>query len=92
MNHKLAIAMHGLAATLVVASLGCGAALAQEWPPKTIRAIVPLAAGSATDMIARAVLEQVASRLGQPIVVENRRGDGNTIGMAAAVRSPRRPA
>jgi tripartite-type tricarboxylate transporter receptor subunit TctC len=69
-----------------------GAALAQEWPPKTIRAIALLAAGSATDMIARAVLDQVASRLGQPIVVENRPGAGNTIGMAGAAHAPRRPA
>ena len=87
MDRKLAVALHGFAAALVVTSLACGAALAQEWPAKTIRAIVPLTAGSATDLIARAVLDQVASRLGQPIVVENRPGAGNTIGMAAAAQS-----
>ena len=87
MHRRLATAMRGFAATLVVALLSCGAALAQEWPAKTVRAIVPLTAGSATDLIARAVLDQVASRLGQPIVVENRPGAGNTIGMAAAARS-----
>ena len=87
MHRKLATAMRGFAATLVVTSITCGAALAQDWPAKTIRAIVPLTAGSATDLIARAVLDQVASRLGQPIVVENRPGAGNTIGMAAAARS-----
>jgi tripartite-type tricarboxylate transporter receptor subunit TctC len=87
MHRKLATGMRGFAATLVATSITCGAALAQDWPSKTIRAIVPLTAGSATDLIARAVLDQVASRLGQPIVVENRPGAGNTIGMAAAARS-----
>jgi tripartite-type tricarboxylate transporter receptor subunit TctC len=92
MHRKLATGMRGFAATLVAMSLSFGAALAQEWPSKTIRVIVPLTAGSATDLIARAVLDQVASRLGQPIVVENRPGAGNTIGMAGAPRAPRRPA
>ena len=55
MHRKLATAMRGFAATLVVTSITCGAALAQDWPAKTIRAIVPLTAGSATDLIARAV-------------------------------------
>lgn len=64
-----------------------GAARAEEWPTKPIRAIVPLTPGSATDTIARIVLDQVASQLGQPIIVENRPGAGNTIGMAAAARS-----
>ena len=87
MDRKRATAMHGFAATLVVTSLACGAALAQEWPAKTIRAIVPLTAGSATDVMARMVAKQLSQQLGQPIVVENRPGAGNTIGMAAAARS-----
>ena len=44
MNRTLATAMRGFAATLVVTSLSCGAAPAQEWPAKTIRAVVPLTA------------------------------------------------
>jgi tripartite-type tricarboxylate transporter receptor subunit TctC len=62
-------------------------AVGQEWPTKTIRAIVPLTAGSATDIVARAVLDQVSKQVGQPIIIENRPGAGNTIGMAAAARS-----
>jgi tripartite-type tricarboxylate transporter receptor subunit TctC len=60
---------------------------AQEWPVKTIRAIVPLTAGSATDAVARLVLNEVSSQLGQPIIVENRPGAGNTIGMAAVAQA-----
>ena len=62
-------------------------AQAQSWPTKPIRVIVPLTAGSATDVMARLVLEQVSAQLGQPIVVENRPGAGNTIGMGAVAKS-----
>jgi tripartite-type tricarboxylate transporter receptor subunit TctC len=82
----IAGALRRLLPVLLVASLA-PTALAQEWPTKTIRAIVPLTAGSATDLIGRAVLDQLSAQLGQPIVVENRPGAGNTIGMATAARS-----
>jgi len=55
-------------------------ACAQDWPNKTIMAIVPLGAGSASDIIARVVMEQVGKQLGQSVVVENRPGAGGTIG------------
>ena len=61
--------------------------LAQGWPSKTIRAVVPLTAGSATDQIGRAVLDPVAAALGQPIIIENRPGAGNTLGMAQVARA-----
>lgn len=54
--------------------------LAQAWPTKPIRAIVPFAAGANTDVAARIVLEQVSKQLGQPIIVENKPGAGTTIG------------
>jgi tripartite-type tricarboxylate transporter receptor subunit TctC len=60
---------------------GCAAASGQSWPAKPIRAIVPLSAGSATDIVARTVLEQVARQIGQPIIIENRTGAANTIAM-----------
>jgi tripartite-type tricarboxylate transporter receptor subunit TctC len=62
-------------------------AQAQEWPSKTIRAIVPFTAGSATDIIPRTVFNQLSSDLGQPIVVENRTGAGGTLGAAAVARA-----
>lgn len=60
---------------------------AQEWPSRTITAVVPLGAGSASDLIARVVMEEVSKQLGQPIVVENRPGAGGTIGANAVAKS-----
>jgi tripartite-type tricarboxylate transporter receptor subunit TctC len=65
------------------------AAAAQQWPTRTIRAIVPLSAGSAVDIVPRIVFEQVAIQIGQSIVVDNRTGASGTIGTrAAAVAAP----
>jgi tripartite-type tricarboxylate transporter receptor subunit TctC len=47
---------------------------AQSWPTKPLRAVVPVAAGSSTDIIPRIVFEQLQAQLGQTIVVENRGG------------------
>jgi tripartite-type tricarboxylate transporter receptor subunit TctC len=60
---------------------------AQTWPTKPLRAVVPVGAGSTTDIIPRAVLEQVSSQLGQSIVVENRAGAGGTIGSAFVAKA-----
>jgi tripartite-type tricarboxylate transporter receptor subunit TctC len=78
-----------LAIGIVLAALGgVGTqAQAQTWPSKPIRLIVPLTPGSATDVMARLVMEQVSAQLGQPIVVENRPGAGNTIGMGAVAKA-----
>jgi len=62
-------------------------AAAQAWPTKPLRAIVPVGAGSSTDIVHRLVLEQLSGQLGQPIVVENRVGAGGTIGTAVAAKS-----
>jgi tripartite-type tricarboxylate transporter receptor subunit TctC len=62
-------------------------ALGQAWPTKPIRAIVPFTAGSASDIVPRAVFEQLSGALGQSIIVENRPGAGGTIGAAAVARS-----
>ena len=72
---------------LIVVLGGCGHALAQTWPSKPLHAIVPFAAGSATDVVPRAVLEPLSAQLGQPIVVENRGGAGTTIGAAIVAKA-----
>jgi tripartite-type tricarboxylate transporter receptor subunit TctC len=64
-----------------------GDVLAQTWPSKPIRAIIPFAAGSATDVIPRVVFEPLSARFGQPIVVENRGGAGTTIGAALVAKA-----
>src|SRR5262245_17646844 len=72
------------AALLLIAH---GAADAQSWPSRPIRAIIPFGAGSATDLVPRIVFEQLSPQLGQPIVVENRAGAGGTLGTAAVAKA-----
>ena len=64
-----------LAGLLVTA---CGA-LAQSYPSKPIKAIVPFAAGSATDQIGRAFAQKMSEALGQPIIVESQAGANGTL-------------
>jgi tripartite-type tricarboxylate transporter receptor subunit TctC len=62
-------------------------AAAQAWPTKPLRAVVPVGAGSSTDIVHRLVLEQLSAQIRQPIVVENRVGAGGTIGSALVAKS-----
>jgi len=62
-------------------------AAAQDWPAKPIRAFIPFAAGSATDIIPRAVFDQLSPVLGQPIVIENRGGAGGALGVGEVTRA-----
>lgn len=62
-------------------------ALAQTWPSQPVRAIVPFAAGSATDILGRLFAERMRENLGQPVVVENRAGASGMIGAEAVARS-----
>jgi len=75
-----------LVAIVAVVTLSSGA-VADTWPSRPIRAIVPFSAGSASDIIPRVTLEQVSAQLGQPIVVENRVGASGTIGVAAVAKA-----
>lgn len=60
---------------------------AQDWPTRDIRVIVPVSAGSAADIVARTVLDQLSRQLGQPMVVENRPGASSTIGARAVAHA-----
>ena len=62
-------------------------ALAQPYPTKPIKAIVPFAPGSATDQIGRAFSQKMAEVLGQPIVVENKVGVNGMLGADAVAKS-----
>jgi len=52
--------------------LACGGAFAQDYPARPVTVIVPFSAGSASDVIARIVLERMAPSFGQRFVVDNR--------------------
>jgi tripartite-type tricarboxylate transporter receptor subunit TctC len=72
-----------LALAAVVAMLGLAHAApspAQEFPTRPVHIIVPNPPGGATDVLARVISEQLGTRLGQPVVVENRPGASGTVG------------
>src|SRR5712672_2290808 len=83
--HSIVAAFSCLA--LCSLALAPSSASAQTWPAKPVRAIVPFAAGSFTDVLPRVVFDQVSVQLRQPIIVENRGGAGGTIGTGAVVKA-----
>ena len=76
-----------LLATGILFAVLSSQAGAQAWPTKTIKVVVPLTAGSATDVMARIVFDRVSQQVGQSIVIENRPGAGNSIGMNAVAKA-----
>jgi tripartite-type tricarboxylate transporter receptor subunit TctC len=76
-----------------ILSLCCVAAfgtqtLAQTYPTRPIRLVVPFGAGGGTDNLARIVEPRVSKALGQSFIIDNRPGGGSVIGMDAVVKSP----
>jgi tripartite-type tricarboxylate transporter receptor subunit TctC len=73
---------------LLAALVACaGQASAEDWPTRPIKAYIPFSAGSATDVIPRAVFDRLSAVLGETIVVENRGGAGGTLGVGAVVKA-----
>lgn len=75
-------------AGLCAAALIGAAAYADSYPVKPVSMTVPYPAGGATDVVARAVAEQLTQLWKQPVVVENKSGAGTTIAAAAVARAP----
>jgi tripartite-type tricarboxylate transporter receptor subunit TctC len=85
---RLAALLVGLAATLA-STLASTAALAQGFPNKPIRIVVPFPPGSATDSIARTLGASVSAAIGQPVIVDNKAGaDGAIAGAEVARAAP----
>ncbi|UJW81036.1 Bug family tripartite tricarboxylate transporter substrate binding protein [Hydrogenophaga sp. SL48] len=76
-----------LQAALSLLALASTQAMAQAWPSKPVRLIVPAGAGAAPDVIARIVGEKLAAAWGQGVIVDNKPGAGGIPGMSALARS-----
>jgi tripartite-type tricarboxylate transporter receptor subunit TctC len=82
------ILIHVVAAAVALAAAPCIAQTpASSWPNKPIRYIVNFAPGGTTDILARTIGERLGAALGQPIVVENKPGQGGSIGAAELARA-----
>ena len=69
------------------AGLGMSCAMAQAYPNKPIKFVVPFSAGSATDIVARTVADAMSKSMGQTIVIDNKLGAGGTIAAAQVAKS-----
>lgn len=79
----LQIALAGAAVSAIPAR-----ALAQTWPSRPIKWVVPYMAGTGPDSAARIVAEALSQQLGQPVVIENRPGAGGNIGARQVAKAP----
>lgn len=76
------------AAALLAGSMLAGTACAQAWPNKPVKVVVAFSAGGTTDILARRVGQELAEKLKQPFIVENKPGAGGNTGTEIVVRSP----
>ena len=62
-------------------------ALAQSWPTHPVNVVVPFTAGTTSDVVARALVDDLARSLGQPFVIDNRGGAGGNIGAGIVAKA-----
>jgi len=85
---KLSVKTVSLLAFFVTALCGPVVVLAQTYPTKPIKLIVPFPPGGALDSVARAMVDPLKERLGQPVIIDNRPGAGARLATEVVVRSP----
>jgi len=83
-NRRELLALSALSA---LGALNPGAAAAQSWPSRSVRLVVPYPPGGTTDGTARIVADWLARTWGQPVVIENKPGQGTNIGAETVARA-----
>jgi len=73
---------------IIALAVSSGTVLAQSFPNKAVRMVVPFPAGGSTDIVGRTVAQKLSEMWGQPVVVDNRPGGGTSIGTDAVAKSP----
>ena len=79
--------LRGVAAVFLIVLLAASGALADTYPAKPIRLVVPFPAGSTTDLVGRIYGQKLSERIGQQIVIDNRGGAGGVVGTESVARS-----
>ena len=73
--------------SIVIATLACTTVMAQTYPARAIRLVVPSAPGGGTDILGRVLANKLTEYLGQSVIVDNRAGAGTTIGIDSVAKS-----
>ena len=83
----MTLTRRSLASLIAVAACLPFTAVAQEWPAKPIRIVVPFAAGGTSDILARALGERLQAALKQTVIIDNKAGAGGVIGADSVAKS-----
>jgi len=78
----------GAAASVAIVSAGVPAIAQERFPSRPVRIVVPFAPGGAGDVVTRLIASRLTTRMGQPVITENRVGAGGSVGLTSVTKSP----